>query len=280
MFLRRTFLVASLVWSALLTASVGAAQPAVDQARLPLALQITTVEGCPAQRFQGALEARVRRPFEIQPGAASVLRVSLVGAGAGVVGTASFSGASGQATRSIGGSCDEVTAALALVATTWLEAERVEPATATPSAVGPATTAPAAPDAPGPAQTTPRPRFAVGAHGVATFGLTDGPAAGAGLAFAYQVGRLELRGGLRGALGGETIAAGNARYRWLTVPLDGCFHLANGRSFSLAGCGRAEPGLFYASFGGADRPLPWISLGAPIARRMSALLGVSNSPIP
>ncbi len=304
-FPRPTFVVA-LVSSALATAAIGFAQPASEQARLPLALQITSVEGCPAASFQRALETRVRRPFEVQKDAATVMRVSIVSAGAGAApfeGTATFRGASGQAARSIRGSCAEVTAALALVATTWLEAEPAPEAAVVPGvpATTPAAAAPASasasasaaasaeaapappPDAPKaatpqaaagsvaplgadapvtPTGSTRRPRFAIGAHGLATFGLTDGPAAGAGLAFAFETGRLELRGGVRGALGGDSVAGLDARYLWLTVPLDGCFHLPTGRIFSVAGCGRAEPGLFYATFAASERTLPWLSLGA------------------
>jgi hypothetical protein len=308
---RRSALVVGLVASTIVLARRGPAQPAVAPPRLAVALQVTTVEGCPAERFQRALEARVRRPLEIRGEASSSLRVAIVAAGAArFEGTASFAGASGRATRAIRGTCDEVTAALALVATTWLEAEPLpeperaaaaaaagaaaastpEPSAApltteppsAPAAAEPAVPPAASASAPSPSATptverAPPPaaretraspdappalhRFAVGAHGVATFGVVGGPAAGGGLAIAYRRPRLELRGGIRAAFGGESIEAGPARYVWLTVPLDGCLHVLTRGPFAFAGCARIEPGYFNATFLGTDRALPWLSLG-------------------
>jgi hypothetical protein len=285
----RSVLTAAVVSGVVAGASVGAAQPATPTAparppvrpRLPLVLQVTTPEGCAAERFERALEARVRRPFEVRRDAASVLRVAIAPAGAAQLeGTASFTGASGSATRSVRGSCDEVTSALALVATTWLEAEpEVAPSPPPPDApaAAPASETRETRDARDAREAPPsneplrQHRFAIGAHGVVTAGLVGGASAGAGAALAYRESRLELRGGLRVAFGAETVDAGHASYLWVTAPIDGCVHLVSGGTLTLAGCGRIEPGYFHATFVDAGRALPWLSLATGL--RAGWLLG-------
>ncbi|CAN5925243.1 hypothetical protein BH11MYX4_BH11MYX4_42430 [soil metagenome] len=267
--------------SALLQTRHAHAQAPVEPP-LPVVIDLTTVDACPADRFRTALEARVRRPFEVRAEGTATLRVTIANAGDGALqGTASFKGASGDATRSVRGSCDETTAALALVAATWLEAEpSVAPeALAVPTPVPSVSAVPTAPP-PSPAPPAPSPppppparrRLSIGAHGVGTFGLVGRPAGGAALSLAYETDRLELRAGIRGALSAETVPSGEARYAWLTTAVDGCAHALAGRALRVAGCVRVEPGYFHVSFAG-DRSLPWLSAAA-VAR-----LGVSVGPV-
>lgn len=259
----------ALVSSALLVTRQSGAQPASDQPELPVTIEVTTVAHCPARRFHDELDARMRRPFEVRAASRATLHVAIgpakAGAGGDLEGHASFAGASGNAERSVRGTCDEITAALALVATTWLEGEpAADPAPKPPPAALPAPAiAPTSLPAESPsAAPLPRKHLSFGAHGISTFGLVGGPAGGAAVSVAYEMERFELRGALRGALGGETIAAGRARYAWLTAGLDGCVHALTGTFVRLAACARLEPGYFRADFAGSARGLPWVTGGA------------------
>jgi hypothetical protein len=266
----------------------GAAQAqTASSSALPVALEVVTTDECTAGQFRAALVGRVRRPLDLRDDAATKLRLLVTSEGRGMLaGDATFEGASGRAQRSVRGSCDEVSAALALVAATWLEAEPSSeapaeraapspesapdapvapaPSVATPVAIEPATVGPdrtsarvPAPDAAAP----PRP-FAVGGHGVANVGVVGGPAAGAAIAFAYERGRLELRGAVRGALASETLVSSTAHYAWLTAPLDGCAHALSSRVVRLAACARVEPGYLHVEFADLGHSLPWLALGA------------------
>lgn len=280
----------------LLATSPALAQAPPVAAQRPVAIDVTvtTTDACPAARFREQLDARVRRPFVVREHVPTSLRIVVSAAGAGLEGTAHFTGASGKDSRAVRGTCAEISAALALVASTWVEAEPVAPELAAP----PATATDAGPGTPPPGEApkaeppktpngatdpplAPRPRadadadadlkreppasprrFAVGAHGIVNLGLVGGPAAGGGLALAHTGDRIELRAGARVAFGGETVTAGSARYVWLTVPLDGCLRLPTGPTFPVAACARVEPGAFHARFAGSDRLLAWLGVGA------------------
>ncbi len=151
----------ALAASLLLVVRLGRAQPAPEPAAepaLPVAFEIVTNDDCAAERFRAALTTGVRRPFALREEAPTELRLRVtLGSGGALAADASFEGASGSAQRSLRGSCNEITAALALVAATWLEAEpRLEPApaaTATPAITPSASGAPAPPAPPAPLAT-------------------------------------------------------------------------------------------------------------------------------
>ena len=273
---------------------------------LPVAIDITTIDACPKGRFRTALASRVRRPFEVREEASATLRITIAKAAKGELeARASFKGRSGIASRSVRGSCDEITSALALVAATWFEAEpalepvpaavpasvddepavapaaTTEPPPSIPPVVPPPAVAPrpaaAPPRRPAPPSDAgaagPRKRFSLGAHGLATFGLVGNAAGGAGVALAFETDRFELRGGLRGALSAETLPSGQAHHVWVTAPIDGCLHALTGRVLRLAGCLRVEPGYFRVSFANIQDGEPWLSTAA------AARLGWSVGPI-
>lgn len=288
----------ALAASLLLAARLGRGQPAPEPT-LPVSFDIVSSDDCTAERFRAALAARVRRPFALRDGATTKLQVRVTrGSGGALAANASFEGASGSAQRSVRGSCNEITAALALVAATWLEAEpRIEaepaptptppvpappapapPAPAPPEAAAPAAPPPeaptiAAPAAPAEARATagtrasvvspPRP-YAVGGKGVASGGLVSGPAFGVAVSFAYEGARFELRAALAGALGTDTLTSSTAHYAWLTAPLDGCAHALSGRAVRLAGCVRVEPGYLRVQFADIAHSLPWLAVGAGV----------------
>lgn len=278
-----------------LAAGRASAQEATSdgQRALPVEVTVTTNGACPATRFREQLDARVRRPITVRDGAPTSLRIVVSSAGAALEGTAYFTGASGKDSRAVRGTCEEISAALALVATTWVEAEPAVPELAAPpagSSAGAERAPPATPDAPRTepptvaspttsATTRPRAdtdadadtrrepalptrRFALGAQGFVSVGLVGGPAAGGGIAIAHTGERVELRAGARVAFGGDTVTAGSARYVWLTAPIDGCLRVPTGPTFPVAACARVEPGAFNASFAGSDRLLAWLGLGA------------------
>ena len=110
----------------------------------------------------------------------------------------------------------------------------------------------------------PRKAYAFGGHAVTSVGLVSGPAFGAGIAFAREVTRIELRGALRGALGADPITNGTAHYVWLTAPIDGCVHAVSARVLGLAGCVRVEPGYLHVQFADITHSLPWLVLGAGV----------------
>lgn len=280
----RALVGSALAASVLTVVRLGHAQQLAPEAALPVALDIVTNDDCTAERFRTALTARVRRPIDVRDGAGAKLRVRVTrGSGSALAADASFEGASGLAQRTVRGSCSEITSALALVAATWLEAEpRIEaepPAPAPVEAPAPQAPAPQAPapepSAPPPitppapargarsdAAAGPRKRYSIGGHGVASVGLVSNPALGAALAFAYEGERFELRAGLRGALGTDTLSSSTAHYAWLTVPLDGCAHALTGGVLRLAGCARVEPGYLHVQFADVAHSLPWLAVGA------------------
>ena len=115
----------ALIWlggstAMLLAAPRGFAQVVPPRAPLPVDVDVTALASCPAARFRQELEARLRRPFEERAGAPTSLRIVVVSGGSALEGTAHFTGTSGKDSRAVRGTCDEITGALALVASTWL----------------------------------------------------------------------------------------------------------------------------------------------------------------
>ena len=169
------------------------------------------------------------------------------------------------------------------MAATWLEAEpRIEvpaPPLAAPAPAPPAPPPPPPTAEPPPLETRlvtappprtasadsaagPRKPYSMGGHAVASVGLVSNPAFGAALAFAYEGRRFELRAGVRGALGTDTLTNSTAHYAWLTAPIDGCAHALTGRVLRLAGCARIEPGYLHVQFADIAHSLPWLAAAA------------------
>ncbi len=254
--------------SALALASNARAEPA-RASPLEIAVRIESPAACPGETFLAALARRTRRPFEVRPESKVTLLITVATTDAGFEAAAAFAGASGRAERTVRGSCDEISAALALVSAIWLESEPTSPTrTVLPvaDAGGGDALEHARDNAPTPRATTSH--TWVGAQGFAAFGVFGRPAVGAGLFGTYERERVDARLGLRGALANDAIALGTAHFDWLVVPLDGCLHTRT--TVRVSGCARVEPGFLHASFV-RSTSLPWLTLG--VGPRLDARVG-------
>lgn len=268
----------------------GARAARADDALRPVrvAVDVTASGPCGASDVARAIAQRVRRPVLFTADAPTRVGVRFAEDGVEVAAEIAFEGASGKDTRSVSGhSCDEVSAAAAVVAATWLEGEPARAAEPPPGALraepsGPAASrlaagspatpkAEAAAEAPGgPSRSAEDARWLFGAHGVASAAIVNGVVLGGQVGLGRSFGRhVELRAFLRGAVVSETQAQGTAQLAFGTVPIDACVRAPVARTVAVGACARVEPGFVRIDYVGVGLTRPWLGAGPGVRARWS-----------
>jgi hypothetical protein len=256
---------------------------ATTSSSVALPVHVDVGEGCPALPIEHALAERVRRSVAFTAAARTTVIVRFaVASEEGTTAELSFEGISGEDRRTIrGASCEDVAAALSIVAATWVESEpspedegpergRERPSPPeravmpVPPVVADSATARRAearrsPDLSGAAASSP---FWLGAHVASNPGIVSGLLPALQLTGALRVReRFELRVGLRGARAEDEQARGKASLLWGTLPIDGCMGFRLGHAFEFSPCARFEPGVVGIDYDRVTRTLPWIGAG-------------------
>lgn len=231
----------------------------------PLAVRLRVEGPCPRGEFLRDLVSAVRRPLDTNADDATTeLAVRFVAGRTSASGEARFVGRSGDDARTVRGrTCAEVSAAVALVASTWLDAEHDAPAPSPPTPPTPpsvrvhALPELVAEDPDATREPTPEPRSDVTVAALAFIGAREVSALGVEASGGVRRGTFGLRGGARGIAGGRH--DGGPQHVWITSVVSGCADLLEGGHIAAAGCARLDPGVVVVS---GARVEPWLSAGA------------------